>query len=59
MRTTTAVLLDYTGEQLDDFIKGNIPNRLVIQILPTSPLYQNERTGLYHCDYLLLYTGDK
>ena len=57
-RTTCITLYDYRPTDLDDFIKGLKAGTEVIQILPTSPMTMNEKTGIYHRDYLAVYKTD-
>ncbi len=53
--STSQVLYDYTGANLDDFIQSKRSSMTVVQILPVSDFRSNEHTGVDSRDYLLVY----
>lgn len=58
-KTISTELLSYRSEDLHTHIKEMKPGTEIIQILPTSPISMEERTGLYFRDYLLVYKVKK
>ena len=53
--TKSIILLDYTGEWLESHINKMGKDHMVVQILPTSEMRRDQKTGLVHRDYLLVY----
>lgn len=54
--TRSEILRDYTNEQLKNHINNDRSNfKSVVQVLPTSPMRQCTKSGVYTRDYLIVY----